>query len=80
MNFGAALEALKTGVKVSRSGWNGKGMWINLQTPDAHSKMTLPYIYVKTVDDKLVPWLPSQTDILANDWGIIVPEPQKTKS
>ena len=28
-------------------------------------------IYMKTVDDKLVPWLASQTDILADDWQIV---------
>ena len=31
MNFGQALEALKQGKKVYRSGWNGVGMWLNLQ-------------------------------------------------
>ena len=30
MNFGQAIEALKRGQKVSREGWNGKGMWIVL--------------------------------------------------
>jgi hypothetical protein len=69
MNFGQAIEALKEGSKVSRSGWNGKGMWLALQVPDANSKMSLPYIYMKTVDDQLVPWLASQTDVLAEDWG-----------
>lgn len=28
MNFGQAVEAMKAGAKVCRSGWNGKGMWI----------------------------------------------------
>jgi hypothetical protein len=32
--------------------------------------MTLPYIYMKTAQDDLVPWLASQTDVLAEDWGI----------
>lgn len=71
MDFGKALEALKEGKKVAREGWNGKGMWINLQVPDAHSKMTLPYIYMKTACDNQVPWLASQTDILATDWVLI---------
>lgn len=31
MNFGLAIEALKKGKKVSRSGWNGKHMYIYLQ-------------------------------------------------
>ena len=28
MNFGQALEAMKEGKRVSRQGWNGKGMFI----------------------------------------------------
>ena len=73
MDFSAALRALKAdpGVRVARGGWNGKDMWLELQRPDAHSKMTLPYIYMKTVTDDLVPWLASQTDMLAEDWGIV---------
>lgn len=68
LNFGQALEHLKAGGKVARVGWNGKGMWLELQRPDAHSKMTLPYIYMSTVTGDLVPWLASQTDLLAEDW------------
>lgn len=68
MNFGYALDRLNMDIKVARTGWNGKGMWLGLQRPDAHSKMTLPYIYMKTADDRMVPWLASQTDILAQDW------------
>lgn len=71
MNFGGAIVALKGGNIVARSGWNGKGMWLKLQVPDAHSKMTLPYIYMKTAQDDLVPWLASQTDILADDWELV---------
>lgn len=72
MNFGEALECLHGGLKVQRSGWNGKGMWLALQLPDAHSKMTLPYIYMYTATGDLVPWLASQTDILANDWNTVL--------
>lgn len=68
IDFGLALVCLKRGGKVTRKGWNGKGMWLNLQVPDSNSKMTLPYIYMKTADENLVPWLASQTDILAEDW------------
>ena len=70
-NFSEALEWVKNGAKIARSGWNGKGMWLKLQTPDEHSKMTLPYLYMFTVDGNYVPWLASQTDILAEDWGIV---------
>ena len=71
MNFGQALELLKQEKCVSRTGWNGKGMYIKLQEPFIDSKMTLPYIYMKTACNNLVPWLASQTDILANDWEIL---------
>lgn len=30
MDFGEALRALKTGKRVCRVGWNGKGMWLAL--------------------------------------------------
>ena len=74
MNFGNALESLKSGAKIYREGWNGKGLWLELQVPDENSKMTLPYIYINYPDDAKttpgarVPWLASQTDILADDW------------
>ena len=67
--FGWAIKQLQGGDRVQRSGWNGKGMWLELQVPDANSKMTLPYIYMSTAQGDLVPWLASQTDILAEDWG-----------
>lgn len=43
-------------------------MWIAIQTPDAHSKMQMPYIYIKTAQNHLVPWVASHGDLLANDW------------
>lgn len=70
MSFSVALDLLKQGNSVARSGWNGKNMWIKLQRPDEHSKMTLPYIYMFMATEDLVPWLASQTDILAEDWAI----------
>lgn len=71
MDFGEAISAMKAGQKVSRQGWNGKGMWLELQSPDALSKMTLPYIFMKTADDQKVPWLASQTDMLSEDWDVV---------
>ena len=67
-DFGQAIEDLKNGGRVARQGWNGQGMWLELQVPDEHSKMTQPYIYIKTVQDDLIPWLASQADMLADDW------------
>lgn len=75
MDFGFALERLKLGHKVYRENWNGKGIWILLQAPDAESKMTLPYLYIEYpvghpayTDGCRVPWLASQTDLLSEDW------------
>lgn len=71
MDFGDALMALKTGHRVARAGWNGKNMWLEIQEPNPISKMTLPYIFMSTVDGNLVPWLASQTDMLAEDWEVV---------
>lgn len=70
-SFGHAIHALKNGFRVARAGWNGKGMWLELQTPDEHSKMSLPYIFMFTADAHRVPWLASQTDVLADDWQVL---------
>jgi hypothetical protein len=69
-DIGWAIDQLRNGYRVRRAGWNGKGMFLELQVPDAHSKMTLPYVYMSTVTGDLVPWLCSQTDLLAIDWEI----------
>ena len=67
--FGDVIKRMKNrGGRFARTGWNGKGMYIELQRPDVHSKMTLSYIFMKTVQGDLVPWLASQTDMLADDW------------
>ena len=68
-DFGDVVKKMKyRGGRFARAGWNGKNQWISLQVPDEGSKMTLPYIYIKTVQGDLVPWLASQTDMLADDW------------
>lgn len=69
-DFGWAIRRMREGNKLCRKGWNGKGMYLELQVPDEHSKMTLPYIYMKTAQGGLVPWLASQTDMLGYDWEI----------
>ena len=76
MTFGKALKKLKKGWKVARSGWNGKGMWLRLVIfPDGIDPDTgyenRPYIEMKTADDQLVPWVASQTDMLAEDWETV---------
>lgn len=85
MNFGEAIEALKAGKNVAREGWNGKTMWLKLVNnyevnedlgpvwdrpiKEGESPL-LPWIGMKTVNDRFVPWLASQTDILSEDWLI----------
>jgi hypothetical protein len=66
--IGWAVKQMRDGSRVRRAGWNGKNMWVAIQTPDEHSKMSLPYVYMYTVYGDLVPWLCSQTDLLATDW------------
>jgi hypothetical protein len=69
-DIGWAMDQLRNGRRVCRSGWNGEEMWLGLQLPEAHSKMTLPYIYISTAEGDLVPWLASQTDLLSFDWEV----------
>ena len=81
MTFGFAIEAMKKGKKVARKGWNGKGMYL-FKSPKVGCQMHKQYtgkdindlqefIVMKAADDTLVPWLASQTDVLAEDWMII---------
>lgn len=86
MSFGLAIEALKKGHKVSRTGWNGKGMFLFLVQgstfkvnrppllgiyPEGTEIQYHAHIDMKTADNQVVPWLSSQTDMLADDWQII---------
>lgn len=77
MDFSIALALLKQSHSITREGWNGKGLSLHLQHPDANSKMTLPYIYLEypvgSPHPIRVPWLASQTDLLSNDWVVIAP-------
>lgn len=69
MSYGATLELiLEQGERAARDGWNGRGMWVELQMPDENSKMTQPYLFLCTADGGRVPWTASQTDMLAKDW------------
>ena len=81
--FGWALTLIKMGKRVMRKDWNGKDMFIFL-VPDSTFKVNRPpllgiypegteinyhaHIDMKTADGMVVPWLASQTDILAEDW------------
>jgi hypothetical protein len=86
MGFGAALHGLKAGAKVTRAGWNGKGMFLYLvpgstfevnRPPllgiyEAGTQISyLPHIDLRTADGSCVPWAASQADLLAQDWSVI---------
>lgn len=71
MTFGLAIDATKMGHKVAREGWNGKGMWIRHVARSWLAAGHRAYIEMKTVDDQFVPWVASQTDMLADDWRIV---------
>lgn len=85
-DFGRALTELKLGKKVARAGWNGKGMFLFL-VPGSTCQVNGPpllgiytegaeinyhaHVDMKTADNKVVPWMCSQTDMLADDWEIV---------
>lgn len=80
MTFGLAIEAMKKGHRVARKGWNGKNMWLILVDKDEYEIEAYKYfnandrigfIAMKTADNKIVPWLASQTDMLSEDWVIV---------
>lgn len=73
MDFSEAFRRVKQGSKISRIGWNGKGLFVEAQYPDENSKMGNPYLYIdaKALGGERNPWVPSQTDLFANDWTLV---------
>ena len=86
MNFSEALQAIKDGMRVQRYGWNGKGMFVFLVPGSTFQVNRAPllgiypegttinyhaHVDMKTADNMIVPWLVSQTDLLAEDWQIV---------
>lgn len=86
MTFGAAVEAMKAGLKVARKGWNGHGMFAyyvpaghyRAQTDVAksvfgHSSLVpyREYFALKTAQGDVATWAPSCSDALADDWMIV---------
>ena len=86
LKFGDAQMLLKNVQKVARLGWNGKGMFLFLVPgsvfkvnrppllgiyPEGTEISYCPHIDMRTADGKIVPWLASQTDVLAEDWVIV---------
>ncbi|MEO9387073.1 DUF2829 domain-containing protein [Chromobacterium phragmitis] len=85
-NFGKALEHLEAGRRVARAGWNGKGMFLFLVPgsrfkvnrapllgiyPEGTEIQYQPHIDMRTAQNTVVPWLASQSDVLAKDWELV---------
>ena len=85
MNFGEALEKVKAGYAISRTGWNGKGQYVYLISA-RDLQVGLQYGYgeyegepvftdtlaIKTTHNQIqVGWLASQSDMLADDWRVV---------
>lgn len=83
MDFGDAVRAMKSGKRVAREGWNGKGMFLFLVNGSTFKVNREPlvsilgegtqvqyhaHIDMKTAQGYVVPWLASQADILSEDW------------
>lgn len=80
MNFSQALDALKAGKNLTRTGWNPSSMWIGLKKPHDKSEMTNQYIFLWTPEQQFrddnwlgskIPWTPTQRDLFAEDWEIM---------
>jgi len=87
LTFGAALTALKEGCRVAREGWNGKGMFI-FMVPGSEFKVNRPpllgiypegtpityrpHIDMKAADGSVAVWNPSQVDMFADDWTLVL--------
>lgn len=86
VTFGQALEAIKAGQRIARTGWNGKGMFVYLVPPASYPVQTgaakahfgegamVPYnayMAIKNVDNTVSTWVPSVNDCLATDWGVV---------
>lgn len=83
-DFEDVLGYLKEGRRIAREGWNGKDMYLVMVWADQYeinktvsiewgenAPEKLPWIGMKTAQNGFVPWLASQTDLLATDWRIL---------
>jgi hypothetical protein len=78
VNFSDALTLLKDGSRLQRENWNGKNMYIFIIKSWTYTNeindnyLNLPFIAMKTVDNNIIPWLASQSDLLSDDWKNVI--------
>ena len=81
--IGWAVKQMQDGKKVKRRGWNGKNQFLFLVPgsefivnrppllgiyPEGTQIKYQPHVDMRTGDNTIVPWLCSQSDLLATDW------------
>lgn len=85
MPFEKALKSLKLGCRIARKGWNRKGMFVYIVRANKYPAQAqaikkyfendlVPYgayIAMKTAQENVMPWTPSQCDVLAEDWCVV---------
>ena len=75
LRFGQAQICLGRGQRVARAGWNGKGMWLEFVPGHGQDlpfyRMHYPVGSAAYPEGARVPWLASQTDMLARDWEVV---------
>jgi hypothetical protein len=86
VNFSEALHLIKEGKLLSRKGWNGKGIFVFLVEgstfnvnrkpllgifPEGTEIIYRPHIDIKNVDGAIATWIPSISDLMADDWLMV---------
>lgn len=87
LNFSYALGMLKDGKKLTRKGWNDKGIWVSVFKAYTHTRVAIqdhegnihPMLIIRNVDGSFATWIPSITDLFAEDWEVIEPAKQYDK-
>lgn len=85
-DIGWAVQAMRAGNRMRRSGWNGKGVFIFLVLGSTFQVNRAPllgmypagttinyhaHVDMKTATGEIVPWVCSQSDLLATDWEVV---------
>lgn len=70
MNFGEALNLIKKGKEVTRTGWNGKRMYVYLVLGQDGAITIRQQLNMKAADGSYGSWAISHTDALADDWEL----------
>jgi hypothetical protein len=72
MRFSHALDMITAGQKLARSGWNGKDMYVKLvKSHDFEFSELNSHFVIKNVKNSFDTWVPSVSDLLAEDWVLV---------